>query len=349
MKKILVILLCFLSFNHNCNAISAKSYIVMDMNSKQILSGININDKHLIASISKIMTCIIAIEKGDLNIIVTVDKDILKAVGSSIYIEIGEKISLEDLLYGMMMRSGNDAAIMIAKTISGSMDNFVSLMNEYAQKLEMKNTIFYNSHGLEEQNGNGNISTAYDMAILTSYAMKNEIFRRIFSTKEYTAKSDKKTYKWYSKNKLLKYDYINGGKTGYTIKAKRTLVTTAKINDINVVVVTLNDSNDWEDHLTLYDFVSKTYKKVNVVNKKDFEVIDDTIFDNDHLYIKKNIYVTLRKSEENELKIKYYLVKKDSYNNNEKVGYINVYLKDKIINSEPIYVKLKKKKNSLFH
>ena len=147
----------------------------------------------------------------------------------------------------------------------------------------------------------------------------------------------------------MKYDYINGGKTGYTIKAKRTLVTTAKINDINVVVVTLNDSNDWQDHISLYNYVSKMYKKISIVNKKDFEVIDDTIFANDHLYIKKNIYVTLKKSEENELKIKYYLVKKDSYNNNEKVGYVNVYLKNKIINSEPIYVKLKKKRNNLFH
>lgn len=112
-------------FSQNCEAISAKSYIVMDMDTKQVLYGSNIHDSYLIASISKIMTCIIAIEKGNLNEKITVDEDVLKAIGSSIYIEVGEQILLKDLLYGMMLRSGNDAAIIIAKNISGSMENLL--------------------------------------------------------------------------------------------------------------------------------------------------------------------------------------------------------------------------------
>ena len=351
MKKLLFFLLCFYLFTYKGYAISnsVSSYILMDMDTKVVMEGKNIHSSRLIASISKIMTCIIAIENGQLDRNVEVTNDVLKAVGSSIYIEVGEHISLKDLLYGMMMRSGNDAAIMVALTISGSMDNFVKLMNEYAIKIGMKNTVFYNSHGLEEANGKGNTSTAYDMALLTSYAMQNKVFRKIFSTRQYTAKSDKKTYNWQNKNKLLKYDYITGGKTGYTIKARRTLVTTATINGINVVIVTLNDANDWQDHLILYDYVNKTYKKENIVNKKDFEIIDDTLFANDELYIKKNIYVTIKKSDLKDLKIKYYLIKKEKYKNNEEVGYMNIYLKDKLLKTEPIYIKLKKKKFNLLH
>ena len=351
MKKLLFFLLCFYLFTYKGYAISnsASSYVLMDMDTKVVMEGKNIHYSRYIASISKIMTCIIAIENGQLDRNVEVTNDILKSFGSSVYIEVGEHISLKDLLYGMMMRSGNDAAIMVALTISGSMDNFVKLMNEYAKKIGMNNTVFYNSHGLEEANGKGNTSTSYDMALLTSYAMQNKVFRKIFSTRQYTAKSDKKTYNWQNKNKLLKYDYITGGKTGYTIKARRTLVTTAIINGINVVIVTLNDANDWQDHLTLYNYVNKMYKKVNVVNRKDFEIIDDTLFANDELYIKKNIHVTIKKSDLKDLKIKYYLIKKEKYKNNEEVGYMNIYLKDKLIKIEPIYIKLKKKKFNLFH
>ena len=130
--------------------------------------------RHLVVTM-KIMTAIIAIEKGDLNKDVLVDESILKVVGSSIYIEVGEKIKLIDLIYGMMLRSGNDAATMIAINIAGSMDKFKDLMNEYANKIGMKNTCFYNSHGLEEKNGEGNTASAYDMAILTAYAMKKYV------------------------------------------------------------------------------------------------------------------------------------------------------------------------------
>ena len=253
MKKILLFIFSFFMLTKVSMAISASSYIVYDMDNNRVLKSYNENEQKLIASISKIMTAIIAIENGNIQQNVTVDKNILTAVGSSIYLEIGEKISLKDLLYGMMLRSGNDAATMIAINISGSMEKFAEKMNEYAKKLGMNNTTFYNSHGLENNDGVGNLSTAYDMALLTSYAMQNDIFKEIFKTKIYNAKSDKKSYTWQNKNKLLKYDYITGGKTGYTQKAKRTLVTTGYINNTNIVIVTLNDSNDWLDHQNLYE------------------------------------------------------------------------------------------------
>ena len=192
------------------------------------------------------MTAIVTIEYADLDKNVEVGDEILEAYGSAIYIELGEKLTLRDLLYGLMLRSGNDAAVVIAKNVAGSMDNFAMMMNEMASKIGMKNTYFYNAHGLEEEDGSGNTSTAYDMALLTKYAMTNSEFRKIFGTKKYTVKSNYKTYTWVSKNKLIHdYDFITGGKTGFTEKARRTLVTTGSNNNINLVVVTLNDPNDF--------------------------------------------------------------------------------------------------------
>lgn len=342
MKKLLTFIISLFVCISNVFAISASSYIVMDMDNNDVIMGDNIHDKRLIASTSKIMTCIIAIENGDLDEIVTVDESILKAVGSSIYLEVGEKISLKDLLYGMMLRSGNDAATMIAVNISESMGKFAKLMNEKAIELKMENSHFINSHGLEDEKGNGNTSTAYDMALLTSYAMKNKTFRKIFSTKNYTAKSSSKTYSWASKNKLLSYDYITGGKTGYTQKAHRTLVTTGSIDNKNVVVVTLNDGNDWNDHKNLYNIIRDNYQKINLLKKDDFHITDDTVYIENTLYIKNSYSKIISNDAIKDYKIKYYLKSKSSYKDDDNVGSANIYLNDKLIHSEPVYIKLEK-------
>ena len=344
MKKVIIIMFSFFMGLKSVTAISASSYVVMDADSKNVLMGAGIHDDRLIASISKIMTCIVAIENADLDKIINADESILKAVGSAIYIEVGEKITIKDLLYGMMLRSGNDAAILIANAVSGDMKNFSKLMNEYASKIGMSNTYFYNSHGLEESDGNGNTSSAYDMALLTAYAMKNKTFREIFSTESYVAKSDKKTYSWQNKNKLLKYDFITGGKTGYTQKARRTLVTTANVDNMNIIIVTLNDGNDWNDHLSLYEKVKQEYQSIEIISKDDFEVIDDVIYVKDTLYIKDSVKLTLKTADVKNLKIKYYLVKKSTYKNDEKVGSANVYLNDKLLITNPIYIRKKESK-----
>ena len=180
MKKIIIITLCFFTLLKTTNAINASSYIVMDMDNQNVLFKANENDPMLIASITKIMTAIVAIENNDdLNKVINVDKEILKAVGSAIYIEVGEKLKLIDLLYGLMLRSGNDAAAQIAISTSGSIKEFSNLMNVYAQKIGMKNSYFVNPSGLEENDGSANKSTAYDMALLTSYAYQNKLFRKM--------------------------------------------------------------------------------------------------------------------------------------------------------------------------
>ena len=285
MKK--VIFLLFLLFPLKISALSASSSIVMDLDNGRILHQYNIHDERLIASITKIMTAIVTIEYADIDKTVTVGEEILEAYGSAIYIELGEKLTLRDLLYGLMLRSGNDAAMVIANNVAGSMEAFAMLMNEMANKIGMEETYFYNAHGLEESNGSGNTSSAYDMALLTKYAMENETFKEIFGTKKYQVKTNYKTYSWTSKNKLIhNYDFITGGKTGFTEKARRTLVTTGSNNNINLVIVTLNDPNDFQDHLALYEQIFRNYEAVKVLDKDKFFDRICFGFDKNNLYLR---------------------------------------------------------------
>ena len=203
MKKILLFSLLFFIFIGSVNAstLTANSYILMDQTTGRVLAGKNYNNPMLIASITKIMTCLLAIESEKLDEIVVVDDIINKSYGSGIYIEVGEELTLRDLLYGLMLRSGNDAALMIAKYISGDVENFVSMMNNKAKEIGMTNTIFNNPSGLDNTDS-GNYSSAYDMALLTRYAMQYEEYRKIVKTKKYKLKTNNKTYIWHNKNKL---------------------------------------------------------------------------------------------------------------------------------------------------
>ena len=346
MKKIIVLLVVLL-IPMNVYSISASSVIVMDMNTGRNLYGYNIHDKRLIASITKIMTAIIAIEKSDINKEIEVTDVINDAYGSGIYIKVGEKIKIKDLIYGLMLRSGNDAALMIAEAVSGSKDEFVYLMNEYASNLKMNNTLFLNPSGLEEKDGSGNESTAYDMAILMKYAMKNKIFREIVKTKKYTLKTSDKTYIWHNKNKLLSHDYITGGKTGFTEKARRTLVTTGSMNNMNIIIVTLNDPDDWKDHEKLYQDIFSKYKNYLLVDKNKFKVDNETYYKNDKLYIKKNINMMLTHEELEKVRLNMSLIKYKKINNDMQVGNVEVIINNKIYHKEPIYIKVKNNKLTL--
>ena len=145
-KLILAVIVVLLIFPLKVSALSAECAIVMDQDSKRVLFEKNMDKEKLIASTTKIMTAVIALEYGDLDTLVEVGDEVLKAYGSAIYIEVGEELTLKDLLYGLMLRSGNDAAIEIAYAVAGNMESFVHLMNEKAKDLGMKNTIFYNNH-----------------------------------------------------------------------------------------------------------------------------------------------------------------------------------------------------------
>lgn len=338
MKKYIILLIIIL-FPLRVNATSTT---LMDMDTNRVLYNSNGNDVRLIASISKIMTAIVTINNYDISNVIKIDESVLKSYGSGIYVEVGEEISVENLLYGLMLRSGNDAAIQIANTVGGSMENFVNMMNDTAKSIGMKNTNFINSSGLENDKGEGNTSTSYDMALLMSYAMKNEVFKKIVSTQKKVVKTNYKTYVWYNKNKLLKnYKFCTGGKTGFTEKAKRTLVTTASKDNMNFVVVTLNDPNDFSDHLNLYEEYFKKYKSYKVLDSKDK-------FSNEKYYIKNDKYVALTQDEFKSIKkeVVYY-----DNNVSDIVGFINIKLNDKLLAKEYIYEKketVKKKKRINF-
>lgn len=340
MKKLWLLLILLIPFK--IRAISAQSYIVIDKESNRILEGSNYYDSHLIASTTKIMTAIIAIENKSLDEKVVVSKEVLKAYGSNIYIEVGEKLTLKDLLYGLMLRSGNDAAIEISRVVAGNMDNMAKLMNEKAKALNMTNTLFINASGLENEEGLGNKSTAYDMALLMSYALKNKVFTQIIGTENYKTQSSYKSYVWHNKNKLLySYEYCIGGKTGFTKKARRTLVTAAKKEDKTLVVVTLNDPDDFADHKALYEKNFKKYNLVKVLDKNSFKI--DTQGTYDQVYLKNDLKVLLTSDEEKNIKINYDLVKKDSYEDNETVGSVVVKLKGKVIAKEDILARKNEK------
>ena len=345
MKKVLVVFICMFLFIPRvwASTSSASSYILMDETTGRVLSGKDIHSKRLIASITKIMTATIAIESGMLEDIVTVDESVLKAYGSGIYIEVGEEIKLKDLVYGLMLRSGNDAATMIAKYISGSDEEFISLMNKKAKELGMKNTIFYNPSGLPTPHGN--YSSVYDMALLTRYAMKNNIYREIVSTKKYKVTTNKKTYVWDNKNKLLKYDYITGGKTGYTEESGRTLVSTASIDNMNLIVVTIRDSDDWNTHIELYNYAKEKYYPYKVLNKNKFKIYGETYYKDSTFYIKNDLYIPLLKSETKSLTSHIVLEKKKEYHSNEKIGKNKILLGDTLLYEEDIYIIKNNKKN----
>jgi serine-type D-Ala-D-Ala carboxypeptidase (penicillin-binding protein 5/6) len=246
--------------------ISAENAVLMEFESGRVLFEKSAHEKKSIASITKIMTAIIAIEYGDLNDIVTISDNAARSIGSSIYLKAGEKVKLKDLVYGLMLRSGNDAAVAIAEHIGGSVEGFAYLMNEKAKWIGMQNSHFVNPSGLEEE---GHYSTAYDMALLMRYAMNNKIFAEISGTKQYQGENE--PYPWYNKNKLLTkyYKYCIGGKTGYTRVAGRTLVTSAEKNGMKLIAVTLNASSDWRDHTNLYEWGFQSYELQLIKNEGD--------------------------------------------------------------------------------
>ena len=336
MKKIIVFIIALIVFPVKTLALSAEKCVVMDLNSGRVLYNLRGDEPRLIASITKIMTTIVTINYSDLNKTVVVDEEVLKAYGSSVYLEVGEEIKLHDLLYGLMLRSGNDAAVAIAKTVAGSTEAFVYLMNEYASTIGMKNTHFVNPHGLDS-NGIGNTSTAYDMALLTKVAMQNETFKNIFKTREYKASSNLKEYVWEGKNKLFgMYEYTTGGKTGYTDAARKTLVTTASKDNKNLVVVTLNDGDDFNDHKNLYETYFKKYESVLALDKNNFQ-IDDTYYKNINFYIKNDYYALVLPEEKSNLKVDITLYKYDEIYNNIKIGEAKVMLNDILLHTESIY------------
>ena len=293
--------------------------------------------RHFVVTM-KIMTCIVVLENSDLNDMVTVGEEVLKMYGTNIYIEVGEKLSVKDLLYGMMLRSGNDAAITLATYVSGSEEEFVKKMNEKAKEIGMNYTTFSNSHGLDEDSQN--TSTSYDMALLSRYAYQNKTYREIVKTKKYQAKSSLKTYTWYNRMSLLnQYKNCIGGKNGYTPKAGKTLVSLAKLDDLTLTIVSLDDSNLYEHHKYLYQEMFQKYKSYSIIDKNSFSI--STPFLSKDGYVKKSFRYPLLKEEVDDIRtiLEIYPIPKK-----KEIGRILIKLKNQEIGKIPVYEKSIKKR-----
>lgn len=234
---------------------AAASAILVEQGSGRVLWEHNAHEERLIASITKIMTAVVALEEGDLSAVYTVTAEDM-AEGSSMYLRPGEQVGLEELLYGLLLASGNDAALAVARCVAGNVERFVALMNEKAEALGMEHTHFANPNGLDAPDHR---STAADMARLAAYALEDQTFCRIVSTSAITLGERTLT----NHNKLLRrYEGCIGVKTGYTRAAGRTLVSAARRGDMTLVCVTLSDGDDWNDHTALLDWGFGTWQLV---------------------------------------------------------------------------------------
>ena len=234
--------------------VSASAYVLLDADSGRMLLAKNETGELPIASTTKIMTALVALEHSRLTDVVTVKREHLKE-GSSMYLAEGERLTMEALLYGLMLPSGNDAAECIADYCGGGTERFVEWMNETAAELGMTHTAFANPSGLDAA---GHYSCAADMARLMAYAMRVPAFAQIVSATTATAG----TRTMSNHNKLLaSLDGCIGGKTGYTGKAWRTLVTCAEREGLRLVAVTLHDGDDWKDHTALYEYGFSSYRR----------------------------------------------------------------------------------------
>ena len=268
MRKLLIILLLLFV---PVSVEAASSYAVVDAETGRVLMGEAENTRHPIASLTKMWTALVAIEEGNLNDTVTISKKAVYSEGSSIYLQEGDQYKLEELLYGLMLRSGNDAATAIAEHVGGSVEGFVKLMNDKAVLYGLNGTTFANPSGLHHET---HLATAADTARMLQIAMKNETFRKIASTVVYNGSRTV----WHNKHKLLA-DNVGAiaGKTGYTKVAGRTLATYFERDEKAFAVVTINESNDWEMHKLMADTVNQLYKNYTLVDAGEYLIPNATI------------------------------------------------------------------------
>lgn len=279
-------------------------YIVLENSTNRVLEGNNINKQSLVASTAKILTAITAIENYDLKEEVIIQKSDTLEVGSKVYLKENEKIKRIDLLYALMLRSANDAASALSGNNSPT---FIKQMNNMAKKIGMKNSVFVNASGLDEIEYN--LSTAYDMALLSSYASKNEIFLAIASSHKYSCNTKESSYSWINKHKLVTSDdNFVFGKTGYTKKSKRILVSNYKKDNKDLTIVTINESDDWSKHRNLAQN-NNNYHFITIFKKGVYNTKQEVSY---YIHIKEDIVVPIKKNEKEDISVIFILLKKQA-------------------------------------
>jgi D-alanyl-D-alanine carboxypeptidase (penicillin-binding protein 5/6) len=320
--------------------INAVSAIAIDADSKIVLYEKNAYTPIEIASTTKIITALVAIKCGNLNKKITISEKAASIRGSEIGYKSGEQISLKELLYGFMLRSGNDGAIAIAEGISGSVDEFLKLMNEYALEIGLLNSNFESPHGLDSTN---HYSTAYDLALITAKAKEIELFNDIVGSKDIDAKEYNFTRSYHNINKIL-YLLPNstGVKTGYTGKAGKCLVTSVNINNREVIIVTLNCTPRWKETEKISKYVEKNYEYKKIINKDDilerFAIKNGA--NNIEIVSKRNIIIPVEKDAKIEAKIIKPLHDVSApISKGEKVGRVDIYQNNKLLFTEALVTK----------
>ena len=254
--------------------INSRAYIVIDRNSNRILCGKNEFEKRKMASTTKIMTATVVIENSNLSDTVEISKKAANTGGSTLEIKTGDKITIKDLLYGLMLRSGNDCAVALAEYTGGSIEGFAELMNQKACELGLENTHFETPHGLDSEN---HYTTAYELAIISNYAMNNKTFAQIVGTKNYTININGYPRNINNTNELLgNLNGIYGIKTGFTNGANRCLVTCCKRNNMDIICVVLGaDTKNYrtKDSIKLIEYVFKYFEPVNIEEKMKEEFL----------------------------------------------------------------------------
>ncbi|NLG88850.1 MAG: D-alanyl-D-alanine carboxypeptidase [Clostridiaceae bacterium] len=329
--------------------INARSAIVMDFESGRVIFEKNAYVKRPMASTTKIMTAIVALENGNLDDIVKVSKNAASIWGSTINLTAGEEVSLRELMYGLLLCSGNDAAIAISEHIAGSVDEFLKMMNRKAEEIGAKNTHFTSPHGLDQT---GHYSTAYDLALITRYALNNPVFNEIVRTKSITIG---KRYMANTNEMLAGYEGADGVKTGYTGKAGRCLVTSATRDGRRFISVVLFCDSRHQRALSskqILDYAFANYHYKTVIKSEYigtlpvYKGFEKSV----PVYVEKNFTMPLTEAEYQNLYTKVSLpsVVMAPVNERDFVGTLSVYLNDKILCESVIRAgKSVKKKNML--
>ncbi|MBC8060935.1 MAG: D-alanyl-D-alanine carboxypeptidase [Clostridiaceae bacterium] len=247
--------------------VSARSAVALDCDSKLVLFEKNSEMIVSIASTTKIMTVMVAMKYGNLDKKVEISSRAAGIRGSTVGYKKGEHITLKELLFGLMLRSGNDASIAISEGVSGSVEEFVKLMNEYAVEIGLSNSHFSVPHGLDDV---GHYSTAYDLALITTKAKENKLFNEIVNSKDVDASQYGFTRSYHNINKILwLIPEADGVKTGFTGDAGKCLVTTVKVQGKSIVIVVLNCVERWKETKRIYDYICKNYQYKKYYSKGD--------------------------------------------------------------------------------
>ena len=362
MKKILACLcvclmlplnILFAETNQSEPKITSTAAILMEQDTKRVLYGKNHRNKVKIASTTKILTAIVAIENKDLKDMVLISKKAAGTGGSTVGLKAGSEVSLQSLMYGMLLKSGNDCAVAIAEYVGGDIENFAKMMNEKAYEIGAKDTYCTNPHGLDTDE---NYSTAYDLALITSYAKTNETLSKMLGTESITVPWGTSSKYLSNTNRLLfTYEYCDGGKTGFTNGANRCLVATAKKEDLKVIAVILGAVTTdirFSETKELLKYGIDNYKMVDVSDTINW-YIDIPVYKGEiYSYVRKfefNQKLPLKDGELEQIYISQSIVPslKAPVSRGSYLGLLELYIGEELLYTKDIYLEQDVKKNTV--